>query len=1072
MAKKEYWKGVEQLTNNPEFVKYADKEFPEHLPIKDAYGDNSEGEFKSNRRDFLKVMGFSVAAVSLAACEAPVKKAIPYLNKPENVDPGVANYYASTFFNGSDAMPVVVKTREGRPIFIEGNTFSKYSNGAITARANASIMGLYDESRAKDPSKGGVKTTWKKADAEIIKGLNAAGKVAVVSNSIVSPSTKKVLNQFADKFNAEVVTYDQDNNSAIIEANKQQFGKAAVPSYAFGKADVVVSFNADFLGNWVAPGIFSTDFSATRKVGPNKKKMSQLFSFETMLTLTGAAADYRSPLKPSQEGLAVAALYNAVAKATGNATVKGTIKDANISRAAKALLKAKGKSLVVSGINDINVQLLVNGINQMLSNYGKTIDLNTPLYTRQGSDVQMNKFVDSLKAGKYGAVVFYNCNPVYDYARGKEIAAGIKKAKLSVATNDRLDTTAALCTFNAPDTHFLEAWNDAEFKRGYFSVAQPTINKIFNTRQAQDSFLTWMGSEEEYDELVKSFWKKDIFALQSSEGNAQSFWVRSLHNGIFETENTGSYKSVHDAGSSDVDYSASFDAASAGNKVAAKFKTSSDWEFVAYSASVMGHGAMANNPYIQETPDPITKVTWGNFVAISPEDAKKLEAHQEFETQKKVVEVTTKAGKFKLPVIMQPGLASGVVAVALGYGQEKVGKVAAEAAGFNAMSLLSAKGLTTYAITSGVSVVATGETEQVAQTQTHETIMSRESIIQETTLAEYVKNPAASRHEVMISTYNGKEKPTDISAWDINNDGYKKDDHRPKEQKPGTALLWNSVTGIEADVHEYPNHHWGLAIDLNSCDGCSACVTACHIENNVPIVGKEEVINRREMHWLRLDRYYSQRPEEEFTEEENASLTDYAKMERAARNPEVVFQPMMCQHCNNAPCETVCPVAATTHSSEGLNQMTYNRCIGTKYCANNCPYKVRRFNWFKYHNNEEFDYHMNNDLGKMVLNPDVTVRSRGVMEKCSMCVQRTQAGKLNAKREGRPLVDSDVSTACASACATGAIKFGDLNNPESGVRQLLEGELKERAYNVLDEINTRPNVYYLAKVRNKDAKHS
>ncbi|MBB3697326.1 TAT-variant-translocated molybdopterin oxidoreductase [Flammeovirga yaeyamensis] len=1072
MAKKEYWKGVEQLTNDPEFVKYADKEFPEHLPIKDAYGDNSEGEFKSNRRDFLKVMGFSVAAVSLAACEAPVKKAIPYLNKPENVDPGVANYYASTFFNGSDAMPVVVKTREGRPIFIEGNTFSKYSNGAVTARANASIMGLYDESRAKDPSKGGVTTTWKKADAEIVKGLNAAGKVAVVTNTVVSPSTKKVLNQFAEKYNADVVTYDQDNNSAIIEANKKQFGKAAVPSYAFGKADVVVSFNADFLGNWVAPGIFSTEFATTRKVGPNKKKMSQLFSFETMLTLTGAAADYRSPLKPSQEGVAVAALYNAIAKATGNATVKGAIKDANIARAAKALLNAKGKSLVVSGINDVNVQLLVNGINQMLQNYGNTIDLNTPLYTRQGSDVQMNAFVDALKGGQYGAVIFYNCNPVYDYARGKEIAAGIKKAKLSVSTSDRLDATAKACGFNAPDTHYLEAWNDAEYKRGYFSIAQPTINKIFNTRQAQDSFLAWANIDASYDELVKSFWKTDLFALQSSEAVAQSFWVRSLHNGIFETKNVGGYKSVFDQGADAVNYFAEFDAASAGAAVAAKYKTTADWEFVAYPSSVLGYGALANNPYIQETPDPITKVTWGNYVAIAPDAARELGVHKEFETEKEVLKVTTKAGEFELPVIMQPGLAKGVIAVPLGYGQDDLGKIAKEAAGFNAMSLLSAKGLTSYVITSGVSVVATGTKEHVAQTQTHETIMSRHSIIQETTLAQYVKNPAAARHEVMISTYQGKEKPTDISAWDINSDGYQKDEHKVTESKPGAALLWNSVTGIKADVHEYPGHHWGLAIDLNSCDGCSACVTACHIENNVPIVGKQEVINRREMHWLRLDRYYSQRPEEEFTEEENASMTDYAKMERSARNPEVVFQPMMCQHCNNAPCETVCPVAATSHSSEGLNQMTYNRCIGTKYCANNCPYKVRRFNWFKYHNNNEFDYHMNNDLGKMVLNPDVTVRSRGVMEKCSMCVQRTQAGKLNAKREGRELVDSDVSTACASACASGAIKFGDLNNPESEVRQLLEGELKERAYNVLDEINTRPNVYYLAKVRNKEEAHS
>lgn len=1075
MSKKEYWKGIEQLTNDPDFVKYAEREFPQQLPIKDAYGDNSNG-LSTNRRDFLKMMGFSVAAVALAACEAPVRKAIPYLNKPEEVEPGVANYYASTYVDGSDVCPVVVKTREGRPIFIEGNTFSSMTKGGTSARVNASVMMLYDNDKAQHASKKGEKIDWKQLDTEVTAALKTAGKVVIVAPTISSPSTRAALASFASKYGADVVSYDTQSVSALLEANRKQFGKAVVPAYHFDKAKTVVSFGADFLGTWVSPIEYTAKFMETRKVGPAKKDMSALYVFEPMLSITGASADYRTPVRPSQEGLAVAALYNEIARATGKPAVQvAAVKLPNVKEAAKALLASKGQSIVVSGINNPSVQLLVNGINEMLGNYGTTIDLATPAFVRQGSDAAMNQFVDQLKAGQVGAVVFYNTNPVYDHPRGKEIAAAIGKAKLSVSTADRLNETAAACTYLAPDTHFLEAWNDAEPKKGFFALSQPTISRIFDTRQAQDSFLTWAEDGRTFEEVIKGYWKKNLFGLQNQEADFESFWVRALHNGVLEVASASSLneQSINAlAGRPEVAAAVNVPAdltavAAAINK---QYKANATGtELLVFMPTVLGDGAQANNPMLQETPDPITKVCWGNYLALPIGLAKELGVG-EFETKKNVVKVSTAKGELELPVVIQPGLAKGVVAVPMGYGRgEGAGKVAAEAAGFNAATLLTLVDGFVQPSLSGVNATMTDKKEDLAQTQTHETIMGRESIIQETTLAEYKKNPAAARYQVMVTSYQGSEKPADISLWDVNNDGYAK---KEGEANADSAILWNDALNTDADKHTYPDHHWGLAIDLNTCTGCSACVVACHTENNVPVVGKQEVVNRREMHWIRIDRYYSQRPEEEFSADEQKSLSDFDKMERAAENPEVVFQPMMCQHCNNAPCETVCPVAATTHSSEGLNQMTYNRCVGTKYCANNCPYKVRRFNWFKYHDNNEFDYHMNNDLGKMVLNPDVTVRSRGVMEKCSMCVQRLQAGKLKAKREGRAMVDGDASVACATACPSDAIIFGDLNDKSSAIRQLMDGELKERAYNVLEEINVRPNVYYLAKVRNKDGQHA
>ena len=459
------------------------------------------------------------------------------------------------------------------------------------------------------------------------------------------------------------------------------------------------------------------------------------------------------------------------------------------------------------------------------------------------------------------------------------------------------------------------------------------------------------------------------------------------------------------------------------------------FEIDIYLNSSVGDGVQANNPWLHEMPDPISKVCWDNYLSVNPKDANKLNLKTDSGVMStNLLSLKLNGSEYEIPAIIQPGQAEGTIGLALGYGRKLAGPVGDDV-GFNAYSLIDSSNKNQNLVISNVSVSNSGKEYRIAQTQTHQTIMARESVIQETTLDEYKKDVYAGKYQFKVATSQGKKKPEEVTLW---------------------------------DGHEYPNHHWVMSVDLNACTGCGACTVACQVENNVPVVGKEEVLNRREMAWLRIDRYYSS----------DADVEDLQGLEIAAENPEVTFQPMMCQHCNNAPCETVCPVAATTHSTEGLNQMTYNRCIGTRYCANNCPYKVRRFNWFKYHDNAQFDKNitMNNDLGKMVLNPDVTVRSRGVMEKCSFCVQKIQQGKLVARSEKRELKDGDVSTACSTACPTGAITFGDVNDKNSDIRNLLKVEKidkstlklkEERAYAVLDEIRVSPNVWYLRKVRNK-----
>ncbi len=1062
--KKIYWKGLEEFSNDIEFVKKAHNEFPEFLPIAEQ---NEAGGTK--RRDFLKLLGFSVAAVSLAACEAPIKKSIPYLNKPEDFEPSIPNFYASTYAQDGEYASILVKTREGRPIKIDGNEASSITKGKVSARVLASILGLYDLSRIQEPREDNKKAKLEDVDAKIVSALSSAnGTVYLVSHSILSPSTKAVIAEFTKKYpNVKHISYDAVSAYGMLKANQQSFGTYALPSYDFSKAETIVSISADFLGTWLSATEYNGQFAKNRKLNKNNREMSRLYTFESGMTITGANSDYRSQIKPSQEGIVAALLYNEI---KGGLTVSDIAdkKVADKIKQAAADLKAKkGKAVVIAGSNDPNVQLIVNAINAELGAYDQIIDLSSPSYLKQGNDEDMAKFVADVLGGTAGGAIFYGTNPAYDYPQGGEkFAKALKALAFSLSFSDRIDETSANCKFVVPDMHFLESWGDAEPRKGYFSFMQPTISPIYKgTRQAQDSLLKWSGSNKSYYDFLRSFWAKN------TKENFNDFWTKALHEGVYESKNISfettkttvkddaqvadkkvdaktdvkadDKKEVKEVVKNEARLAGNFDFKGDVNGAAAAlvafFVTKSGvMELSLYQKVGLGSGFHGNNPWLQEMPDPITKATWDNYLCVSIADAR------DKYKQGDIVEVKANGFSVKVPVLIQPGQAKGTVSLALGYGRTSAGKCG-DGVGKNAYPFATIK--------DGVYVYAAGEviiskTEEVAElaiTQTHQTIMGRNNV-QESTLASYKKDTKAGRYYPMIVTADGKKKPTDITMWK----GHEK-----------TAYA--------------KNHWWGMVVDLNSCTGCGACMIGCQSENNVSVVGKREVINGREMHWMRIDRYYSTD-----ADTKDKSISNYQKMEEASENPEVVFQPMMCQHCNNAPCETVCPVLATTHSSEGLNQMTYNRCIGTRYCANNCPYKVRRFNWFNYTNDDKFkdvNYTMFTDLGRMVLNPDVTVRSRGVMEKCSLCVQRIQAGKLTARKDKRLVKDGDIKTACQTSCPTDAIIFGDMNDKDSMIAKVLElskdektGDVvfaEDRAFHVLEEISVKPNVSYLTKIRNK-----
>ncbi len=873
---KTYWRSIEELTNPQELRR---QEVREEAKQKSMLLKGDKELNSASRRDFLKTFGFSIAAASIvASCKRPVEKAIPYLVKPDEINPGTANYYASSYFDGNEYGSVIVKVRDGRPIKIEGNALSPISQGGTSARIQASVLNLYDDARFKGPSKSGQEITWEKADEEIVAALSGmktqGGKVVLLSSTIISPSAREIIRKFAEKqTNTEWIQYDPISASGILQASQKSFGSAFIPDYQFEKAKVVISFGADFLGTWLSTVEYTKAYTTARSLQNGRQKMLRHYQFEAGMTLSGSNADVRFPIKLSEEGAIVLALYNEIAKAKGGQVFSGAQSTVDIGDLAKDLLENEKQSIVISGSNDVNIQLLVNGINQLLGNYNETIGLDRLLLTKQGLDQETDRLLSDLKAGSVKALLVWNANPVYDHQKGKEFGEAIKKAGLSVSFSERKDETSAVCQYILPEPNYLESWNDLEPKSGIYSLAQPTIAPIFNARPVQETLLKWAGEPLKHRDIIQSFWKENQFPKQKDITDFRQFWDTSLQKGVYET-----------AQESKLSYSPEGLAQAASQVKGAV----SGIEVALYESVALGNGKYANNPWLQELPDAVAKISWDNFAAIP------VAYSEENGLQNEDV---IRVNGIELPVFIQPGQAKDTISVALGYGREIAGKVGNKTGTNLYPSVGTESGARQYYLTSAKVEKVPGKVFHLAISQTHY-LMEGRAIVRETSLDDYVKNPSS-----------GNEKEAEDLA--------------------------KAVTLYKEP--EYNGHHWGMAVDLNSCTGCGNCAIACQAENNISGYRERAGSGIAEScTGFSIDRYYSENPE----------------------NPKVSFQPVMCQHCGNAPCENVCPVAATQHSEEGLNQMAYNRCVGTKYCINNCPYKVRRFNWFQYVKNDKFDYRM------------------------------------------------------------------------------------------------------------------
>ncbi len=1033
-SNKKYWKSEAELNPNDSIVEtLKQNEFVQEIPVDEFLGDKDTlSSTSTNRRDFLKYVGFSTAAASLAACEGPVIKTIPYVVQPENIIPGVANYYATTIANGFDFASILVKTREGRPIKIENNTDAKVM-GSANARVHASVLSLYDSTRLQGPSTNGESVGWDTLDAEVkakLSALKNSGKqIALLTQTYASPSTSRLIADFAEaNGNVNHVTYDAISEDAALNAFEAKYGERALADYDFEKADVIVSFGADFLTDWQGGG-FDGGYAKGRV--PSHGKMSRHIQLEANMSLTGANADKRIPLAPSKQKVALAKLFGKLNGSNVGGDISESL-DKALDAIAKQIGKAGSNAVVVTGLDDENAQAVVLAINEMLGS--KAFDISAPKYTRQGNVKAINALIADMKAGKVGALITDGVNPMYSLPNAADFAEGIKNVELSIVFSSNKNETTEVAQYVAASSHYLESWGDAQVKKGYYSLMQPTIKELFDTRQFQSALLQWMGSDKSYYDYIKETWSTDILG--------ESEWNKTLHDGVFVgSVITTEEEVVETRIVEDEEAVTIVPIASAVRSLANA--SSSGMELTLYSKVGMGDGQQASNPWLQEFPDPITRVSWDNYVTVSKADAEALGLVNE-----NVANGGLDGSYAKLtvngvildnvPVIIQPGQAKGSLGLSFGYGKE-VGMKKEMQNGVNAFALYQG-----FSNTQTVVIEKTAGMHEFACVQLHKTLMGRGDIIKETTLEIFNTKDHSEWNPVPQVSLNHNEVPaTSVDLWD----------------------------SFDRSI----GHHFNLSIDLNACTGCGACVIACHAENNVPVVGKAEIRMSRDMHWLRIDRYYSS--EDTFAEDDmkkegfdgltgdKGSLGGFAELEDPSENPQVAFQPVMCQHCNHAPCETVCPVAATSHGRQGQNHMAYNRCVGTRYCANNCPYKVRRFNWFLYSNNDEFDYNMNNDLGKMVINPDVVVRSRGVMEKCSFCIQATQAVILQAKREGREVVKGEFNdaVACSAACSSGAMRFGDVNEEGSVISELIKDE---RAYHLLEHVGTKPNVVYQVKVRN------
>ncbi len=970
-----------------------------------------------SRRHFLEAAGFTMSLAVVSGCgQAPEIKALPSASHPAGMVPGKMRYYASCHAGSG----LLVGSRDGRPLKMEGLPEHPLSRGGLSAVDQALPLGLYDSQRLKGPLKAGKPTVWLEADIDIRNQLEeikkSGGAVRLVTSTITSPTLKATIAQFLGQFkDGQHVTYDTLGASAILKAHEKTHGMRLLPHYQLDKARVLVSFGADFLGTWISPVEFTSAWSSLRKPTEEHPEMSYHVQLESRMSLTGSNADKRMVLAPNEQPLVLSRLAHKLAGLAGQSpgkapTIATSVPDKEISDLAKRLWEARSESLVLCDSGSVETQVVVNFINHLLNGYGNTLDIEYPSNQQQGKDHDVLQLVEDLQKDKIAALFVAGTDLTHNLPGRESLSKAIDRVPLTVSFSEREDDFSSLAHYVCPDHHPLESWGDAEPVHGLVSICQPTIRPIGDTRSLLESLASWSGQSATQHDLVRTHWQKQIFPQQKEAEDFTTFWDKTLHNGFIQLP----VKPV-ESGTFRIEAVKLTDRATADRALKAE-----GLSLVLYNKIGMPDSRHAHNAWLHELPDPITKVTWDNYVSVST----KLASAQSLTTGD-VVKVTVGSASLELPVYVQPGQHEKTLAIALGYGARgtdrfsKIGPQwlesrltveSGQTIGVNAAELISPNDDELHYVSESVSLEKTGRRHELATTQEYNSIEvpkhlapkggERREIVQETTLAAFAQDPKAGEPHV--------HHFDDVQLW--------------------------------AEDHPKKGNWWGMAIDLNACTGCSACVIACQSENNVPTVGKDEVLRQREMHWIRIDRYYSGDQEPD-----------------AESDIKVFHQPMMCQHCDNAPCETVCPVLATVHGDEGLNEQAYNRCVGTRYCANNCPYKVRRFNWFNYAHDDS--------LQNLLLNPDVTVRTRGVMEKCSMCVQRIEEGKIEARRQGQPLVDGQIQTACQQSCPAQAIVFGNMNDPDSRVSAALENP---RRYRVLEEFNFRPSVAYLRVVKNVD----
>jgi len=944
-------------------VRVSKAEFDDERPV-------GESVRQISRRDFFRFSGIGFAAGLALGCKSKVvEKAMPYLNAQEGLTPGVAQWYASVCGGCSAGCGVLAKSRDGRPVKLEGNPDHPGNHGGLCAMGQVQTRGLYDQGRLRGPRVDGKDLDWAKLDADLAGRFAAlrtsGGAVRVLSGTLTSPTLKAAVQAFLATFkDGRLVQSDPLSCSALAAAHERTHGQRMIPGYRLEEADLIVGVEADFLGTWMGPVGFTHAYAQRR--GPDRPRpMSKHIQVESGMSLTGSNADERVRLAPSE----LVPFLEALAHHVGVAAEVGVLPPALKAKAeaiAHALEQHRGHGLLLCGLNDLRAQELCARINHVLGHEGSTVDLTRPSLQKQGDDRAVESLIHEIAEGRVGALILLGSNPLYDQPAAFAAAFAKVPLRLSMALTE--DESAARCTHQAPDHHWLETWRDSEATTGTFALAQPLINPLFATRDALESFGAWAGHPAQALPSIRDHWKGAVFPHQKSETDFDAFWNVALQKGAMQIE----------AGAAPKYREGRVDGA-------ARSPRTDGYELLLYAKVGLGDGRHAHIPFLQELPDPITKATWDNYVQVSPAAAHKLGLEQGDLLR---LRPEGHALELELPVVLQPGLDDRTLAIAIGYGRTAGGK-AGLGVGKNVYPWRQFAGGFLAAEAVPLQVRRGSGRIQMACTQDHHSLEGRE-LVREMALAPYLRDPASARpHEHVGPSIYGE--------------------------------------------HPHGKHRWAMVIDLSACTGCSGCVVGCQMENNIPVVGRDEVARKREMHWLRIDRYYTG------TESE----------------PGVLHQPMMCQQCDQAPCENVCPVLATVHSDEGLNQQVYNRCVGTRYCANNCPYKVRRFNWWEYPHQSE--------LERLGFNPDVTVRSRGVMEKCSFCVQRLMGAKATAKDEGRELKDGEALPACMQSCPAQAIVFGDVQDPDSRISQVTRDP---KRFVVLGELGIGPAVSYLTKIRN------